>query len=166
MTYDPNNPQQKRGMSTGKKVALGCGVPVLLALVFIGGCTALVGGAANEVDKAVKADEADDQRAAKEDVKITVCKIKNEEFVGRSVTSRVSIVNHGDKRANYVVEGEFLDDKGNKVGELLATVENLKPGTSTSQDFGGIFTDADLKGVKQGSCALVKVTRDEWSAAN
>jgi hypothetical protein len=172
VTYDPNYPPQyapqppRRGMSTGKKVALGCGIPALVILVFAGGCMALVGGAAHEVDKAAKSDAKEDARAAREDIKITTCKITHDKFLGSEVRARVNITNNGKKRANYLVEGEFLDSKGNKVGELLATVNNLKPGTVSNRDFTGAFTSEDLKGVTKGTCSIVTVSRDEWSAAN
>lgn len=173
MTYDHNYPPQyapqppKRGMSTGKKVALfGCLPATLLALLVAGGCAAMGGAVLNEVDKSVKADASEDARATKEDVKITGCTLKDDEFLGRDVDARVKITNHGKKRANYLVEGEFLDSKGNKIGELLATVNNLAPGASTSQGFDGLFTSDDLKGVTKGSCSIVNVSRDEWTAAN
>ncbi len=170
MTSDPHQayaPQPpKRGMSTGKKVGLGCGISTLIFIAFAGGCMAMIGGAANEVDKAVKADASEDARAAKQDVKITTCKLKNDDILGRSVEARVEITNHGKKRANYLVEGEFIDANGNQVDTLTATVQNLAPGTSTSQDFVGLITPDDLKDVTKGTCKVLKVTRDEWSAAN
>lgn len=172
MSYDPQQqspypPPPKQGMSTGKKIALGCGIPALLIAVTAVGCTALVGGAVHEAGKAVKANASEDARAAKRDVKITKCDLAAASVIG-TLNSQVKITNHGKKRANYLVEGEVLDTNGNKVGELLASVSNLKPGTSTDQDFGGTFTsdDASADSVAGGSCSIVKVTRDEWSAAN
>jgi hypothetical protein len=160
-------PQHRRGMSTGKKIALyGCLPATLVGLLVVGGCAVVGGAVADKVDKAVKADESDDKRAAKEDVELLSCKLVNEEFVGKDVKAKVKITNNGDKRANYVVDGEFLDDKGNKVDALLATVENLEPGKSSTQNFGGLFTSDQLEGVDKGECKILKVTRDEWSAAN
>lgn len=171
MTYDPNHPQYaplppKRGMSTGKKVALGCGIPAVLGLLFLGSCAALAGSAVNEIDKSVKADERDDARAAKEDVKVTACAVELGSF-GKEATTKIRITNHGNKRADYLVEGEFLDRKGNKLGDLLATTSNLAPGSSTVQEFGGVLITPDtLRGVTDGTCKVLKVSRDEWSAVN
>lgn len=137
-------------------------------VLMFAGCTAMVGGAVSEVDNAIKADQAEDKRAAEEDVKVTTCVIE-ETVLGKDLSSRVEITNNGTKRANYLIEGELLTADGNKVGELLASVSNLAPGKSSSQDFGGLFTGKDLASFKAGDkaeCALVNVSRDEWSAAN
>lgn len=164
--YQP--PAPKQNMSTGKKIALfGCLPLTVIGILAFGGCAVIGGAVINEADKAIKKDAKEDARAAKEDVKITSCKIVDQEFIGRELKTKVTITNHGKKRANYVIEGEFLNPKGDKVGELLATVQNLKPGTSTVQDFGGaLITPDDLKGISKGSCSIVEVTRDEWTAAN
>lgn len=166
MTYDPNYPQYtppppKRGMPTAAKIALGCGIPAVVALVLVGGCAVLVGKGVDSVDKAVKADKA----AARSDVDLLSCEV-TESVIGLDVEATVKITNSGDERANYMVEGEYLDAKGNKVGELLASVENLSPGTSSKQPFAGLFTSDQLKGVKGGECRIVDVTRDDFFAAN
>lgn len=170
MTYDPNAsaPTPRRGMGKGAKFAVyGCAIPAAVALLFLGGCAVLAGGAVHEVDKAVKADEKDDRRALKEDVQVTSCKITNG-VLGRELKTAVKVTNHGTKRANYLIEGEFTDQKGRQVGSLTAAVENLAPGaTSSPQEFGGVLITSDqLKGVTSGTCKILKVSRDEWSAAN
>lgn len=166
--YAPTPPEQPKKMSTGKKVVLfGCLPVTLLGLLVMGGCAALVGGAANEIDKSIKKDEADDKRAAKEDVEITSCKVVNDDLLGPDLKAKVKITNHGDKRATYIVRGELLDQDGNKVGdELLATVDNLAPGKSSNQDFGGLFTADNFKGVTDSTCKIVGVSREEWLADN
>lgn len=170
MTYDPYNVPNapRRGMSTGKKIALfGCLPATVIALLVVGGCAVVGGAFVNEVDKAVKADASEDARAAKEDVQITTCKITNDEFLGKDVDAKVVITNHGKKRADYLIQGELLDQDGNKVGdELLASVNNLAPGKSSTQDLTGLFTTDDFKGVTKSSCSIVEVSRDEWTAAN
>lgn len=169
MSYDPQYqppvPPQKKGMGTGAKVALGCGIPAFLALVVLGGCAAFGGAVLNEADKAVKADAADDKRAAKEDVSLLKCEVVDS-VIGPEVKSQVKITNNGKKRANYYVEGEFLKPDGNKVGELVASINNLEPGKSTTQDFSGLITSDQLAGVTKGICKIIDVTRDEWLAAN
>lgn len=154
----------KQGMSTGAKLALGCGIPTVLGLLLFGGCAVLAGTAVNEVDKAVKADASEDARAAREDVQLTSCRI--DDGLIRDVKASVKITNNGDKRATYSVKGEFLDTDGNKVGELLAYVENLAPGTSSTQPFSGFFTSVQLDGVTSGTCKILEVSRDEWLAVN
>lgn len=164
MTYDQSQyaPQPpKKGMSTGAKIGLGCGIPALLALVLVGGCAALVGKGIDSADKAIKADQA----SARKDVELLSCEV-TESVIGPDVEATVKITNSGKERANYLVEGEYLDAKGNKVGELLASIENLSPGTSSKQPFTGLFTSDQLKGVKGGECKIVDVTRDDFFAAN
>lgn len=159
MTHYPTPPKQ--GMSTGAKVALGCGIPAVLALIAVSGCAAFAGKVVDEADKSIKAEQA----KAIDDVKMVTCEV-TETVIGRDLESKVKITNHGSKRANYIVEGEFLDAKGNKVGELMATVNNLAPKTSSTQDFVGVFGPDDLKGAEKGTCKIITVTRDEWLAAN
>lgn len=160
-------PPHRAGMSTGKKVALfGCLPLLVIGGLGFAGCAVVGGAVVNEVDKSVKADAADDKRAAKEDVDLLHCKIVDEEFVGKGVDAKVKITNNGEKRADYFVEGEFLDQDGNKVEELIATVSELEAGKSSTQDFSGFITDDQLKGVTEGTCKILKVSRDEWSAAN
>jgi hypothetical protein len=151
---------ERRKMSTGKKIALfGC-LPIILGgLLIVGGCAVLV-------DKAVTDDAADDKRAAKEDVKLTACEVVNDEFLGKDVKAKVKITNNGDKRATYLVKGEYLDQDGNKVGELLASVDDLGPGKSSTQNFSGLFTSDQFEGVTKGSCTILDVSRDEWLASN
>lgn len=161
MTYNyPEQPPRKSGMSAGAKIAVfGCALPAALGLLLIGGC-AVVG------DAVINEDIKEDKRAAKEDVKLLSCKITKEEFIGPNIESQVKITNNGKKRADYLVKGEYIDGKGNKVGELLATIDSLAPGTSTTQDFSGLFTSSQLEGVTKGECKILEVTRNEWSAAN
>lgn len=160
-------PAPKQGMSTGSKVALfGCGGLVLVGALLFGGCAVVGGAMVNEVDKAVKKDAQEDARAAKEDVKVSKCQVTDDDLLGRDVDAKVKITNNGSKRADYAIEGEFLDQDGNKVGELLASIDNLAPGTSSTQNFGGLFTSDDLKGVTKGSCTILDVSRSEWSAKN
>ncbi len=165
--YHPNPPPQKPGMPLAAKLALGCGIPAAVFIVFVGGCAALVGGAANEVDKQVQKDKAADARAAKEDVELVSCKVVTDnEIIGPDVEAKVKVTNNGTKRANYWIEGEFLDVKGNQVDSLDAYVENLAPGASTTRDFTGIFVGGQLDGVTKGTCKILDVSRDEFFAAN
>jgi hypothetical protein len=153
-------------MRTGTKIALWVGIPTGCFLILVGGCAALVGSAANEVDKQVQADKKADVRAAKEDVKLLSCKVVNEnEFIGPDVKAQVKITNHGDRRASYWVAGEFLDAKGDQVDSLDTYVENLAPGASATRDFAGIFVPGQLDGVTKGTCKILDVSRDEYSAA-
>lgn len=164
----PYAPPPKQGMSTAAKVGLGCGIPAALltviGILILGSCGAVLGTAAVEVDKQVKADASDDIRAAREDVEITSCVIEEDGFL-KDVAAKVKVTNHGTKRANYYIQGEFLDLSGNQVDTLDAYVQNLAPGASTTQRFAGIFVSGQLDGVTKGTCKILDVSRDEFSAA-
>lgn len=165
--YPGQQPQSEpeKKMSTGKKIALfGCLPVTLLGILAFGGCAVIGGAVVNEVDNAIEADEKEDLRALREDVKIADCKVITDEFFGREVKAKVKITNNGNKRADYVVTGEFLDDNGDKVEELIATVESLEPGKSSTQDFTGLITSDQLKGVKEGTCKVLDVDRSELLA--
>lgn len=167
MSYGHPTPPPKQGMSTGSKIALfGCGGLFVVGALLFGGCAVIGGAVINEADKAVKKDAQEDKRAAEKDVKLLSCKIVDEEFTGRTLKAKVKITNNGKKRANYLIEGEFKDQKGNQVDSLNASVQNLAPGASTTKDFLGLITSEQLDGVTKGTCEILDVTRDEWSAAN
>lgn len=166
--YQPNpGPPPRPGMSTGKKVALGCGIPLVLVMAFAGGCAVLAGTAVNEIDKQVQADKSADVRASKEDVKLLSCKVVTEnDIIGPEVQAKVKVTNHGKKRANYYIQGEFLGEDGNQFDTLDAYVQNLAPGASTVKDFTGTFVPGELQGVDKGECKILDVNRDEFLAAN
>lgn len=172
MSYPYEQPQQqqpapKPGMSTGKKIALfGCLPATLLGVLAFGGCLAVGGAALNEASKSVERSKADDKRAAEEDVELLSCELVDEEFGGKDVKAKIKFTNHGKKRADYFVKGEYLDQKGNKVDELLASVDDLEPGKSSTQNFGGLITSDQLAHVTKGECKILDVTRSEWSASN
>lgn len=166
MTHYGQIPQPpKQGKSTGTKVAIGCGIFAILGVLAFGGCAVVGGVVLNEADKAVKADQKADARA-KKDVELISCEITAEDYIGLNVEAKVKITNGGKKRANYVVEGEFLDQDGNKIDQLLATVDDLAPGSSSTQNFTGLFTTDQLEDVTKGTCKILDVTRSEWLASN
>lgn len=167
MSYMHPTPPPKQGMSTGSKAALfGCGGLVVIGALLFGGCAVIGGAVLNETDKAIKKDAKEDKRAAREDVELLSCEIVDVDFIGLDVKAKVKITNHGKQRANYYVEGEFVDQDGNQIEGLLAAVNNLAPGSSSTQDFAGAFGSEELKNVTKGKCKILDVTRDEWSAAN
>lgn len=166
----PGQPQpqpepEKKGMGGFTKGFLfGCLPILVVGGIAFAGCTALVGGAVNEVDKAIEADQKEDQRALHEDVELVDCKVVNDELLGREVKGKVRITNNGDKRATYLVTGEFLDDNGDKIDELLASVDDLEPGKSSTQNFTNLITSDQLKGVQKGTCKVLDVDRSEMLA--
>ncbi|MFK0224009.1 hypothetical protein ACIQWN_38265 [Streptomyces vinaceus] len=182
----PPNPQQpphgqplqppKQGWSTGKKIAVGCGVPAVLGLILVGGCTALVGTAANEaakeLDKNYDSSQAGPSGGPKaaskagepdltKDVKVTDCKVVSTDWGGKEFKAVVEITNSGERRYSYYVEGE-IDVNGQKKADLIATGNNLAPGQKYSDDNAGLaaFDVAkDSKSSDTYECKIVKVSR-------
>lgn len=158
----PTQPQKKK-MSTGGKIALGCGIPTVLGLLLLGGCAALVGGVADEVDKEVKreqkAGEAEGKRAVEEDVKITACGIGDDGFGGRELNVKLLVTNNGKDRASYFVEGEVTDQDGNQITTIDAFAKDLNHGKSKTENHAALALDGDLKGVTKVTCKILNVDR-------
>ena len=116
--------QQKKG-GTWWKVLLGIFV---MFVVGVGGCMALIGGAANEVANSI--DEAEDQRAADEalvedNAVITSCEVGD----FGTATATVEFTNPLDEEKGYIsIEVGFLDDEGTAVGSGIVSFENLSAG--------------------------------------
>lgn len=120
-----------------KKVLLGI---VILGIVFVGGCFAVVGFAANEVDKAIKAEEKND--------------VPSDVVVGKAFTHDDFAVKPGWKIAkefgSATIEGLKVTNRADTArsalftftfvrgGENLAEVEcssnDLQPGQSSKMD--------------------------------
>ncbi|MET9604223.1 hypothetical protein ABZZ17_04050 [Streptomyces sp. NPDC006512] len=175
-------PPPKPGMSTGKKVALGCGIPTVLGLLLLGGCAVLVGEAAEEVgkeldksyDSASVAPDAqgkpgDTSTAGKDpditqDVKVTSCKVQTGEYDIKELDVAVDYVNSGDRRYTYLVEGEILVN-GQKKADLTSLGQNLAPGQKYTDDTAGVLGYEVARSAKASDkieCKILKVSRNSY----
>jgi hypothetical protein len=156
-------PQPQKKMSTGAKIALGCGIPAVLGLLFLGGCAVLVGGAANEVDKEIKreqkAGEAENKRAGEEDIKITACGMGDDGFGGQELKVKLLVTNNGKDRASYLIEGEVTDQDGNQITTIDAFAKDLNHGKSKAENNAAFASGEDLKGVTKVTCKILNVDR-------
>ncbi|MEV7547555.1 hypothetical protein [Streptomyces sp. NPDC089915] len=176
----PQYPAPKQSMSTGKKIALGCGIPAVLALVLVGGCTLVAGKAVNEAAKEL--DKASDSsvvqpEAAKpsggsvnnqpdisKDVTVKACKVSPTDFGTEEVRVELEFTNSGDRRYSYAAEGEVLVN-GEKKADINSYAQNLDKGQKyTDEKAGALAYDlaAKLKAGDRIDCRLVKVTRHSW----
>ncbi|MGP3691443.1 hypothetical protein ACTVZO_43590 [Streptomyces sp. IBSNAI002] len=171
----PQYPAQKPGMSTGKKVALGCGIPAVLGLLLLGGCTLLVGEAAEEVGKeldksydSAQVDPSAGSDAKKgepditKDAKVTSCAVKTGDYDLKELDVKVEYTNSGDRRYSYLVEGEVLVN-GEKKEDLLSTAQNLAPGQKYTDDNAGALAFNTAKAAKASDkieCKILKVSRN------
>ncbi|MFD5413372.1 hypothetical protein [Streptomyces nojiriensis] len=178
---DGYGPQPKQGMSTGLKVALGCGIPAVLGLVLLGGCGLLFTKAASDAGKELdknhdsaavapggtargggssKADEPDITK----DVKVTSCKVKAGEYGIKELDLKIEYINSGDRRFTYLAEGEVTVN-GEKKSDILSTGQNLAPGQKYTDDSAGALAYDVAKSAKSGDkieCKLIKVSRNSY----
>ncbi|MFG2297684.1 hypothetical protein [Streptomyces sp. NPDC048603] len=177
----PPMPPQKQGMSTGKKIALGCGIPTVLGLILVGGCTALVGKAADDVSKELdknhdsavvapsgSAKAGDNSKVSQpditQDVKVTSCKVRTGDYGLKELDVKVEYTNSGDRRFTYLAEGEILVN-GAKKADILSTGQNLAPGQKYTDDKAGGLGYSVADDAKSGDkieCKIVKVSRNSF----
>ncbi|MEU8778148.1 hypothetical protein [Streptomyces sp. NPDC048606] len=167
----PQYPAPKQGMSTGTKIALGCGIPTLLGLLVLGGCALVVGKAADEVGKELdksydSAQVGGDVKAGQPDItkdaRITACSVKTGDYDIKEMEVKVEYTNSGDRRYSYLVEGEILVN-GAKKEDLTSTAQNLSAGqTYTDENAGalGYNVAKDAKPSDKIECKIVKISRN------
>lgn len=86
------------------------------------------------------------------DAKITACKV--DDVLGWP-SAELTVTNHSSKTSNYMIQVEFLDEAGTRVGEGIAATNNLAASQSANLKAQGA---ADSKG-KKLSCRVTDVTR-------
>lgn len=89
---------------------------------------------------------------AKKDVTITAC---TADPGGGHPTARGQILNHSSKASLYTIHVKFTDASGNGVGDGVAAVAKVDPGTTASWHATGSLS---AKGKLQ--CSLSSVTRN------
>ncbi len=143
--------QQKKGGTWWKVLLVLFGLFVL----GVGGCVAVIGGAANEMSNSIE--EAEDRRTSDEalvedNAVITACTIGD--FGTGSAT--VEFTNPLAEEKGYIsIEVSFLDDDGTVVGSGSVTFENLSPGQKAI----GEATAFDLaEGTSSVSCEVTDGT--------
>ncbi|MFF2328937.1 MULTISPECIES: hypothetical protein [unclassified Streptomyces] len=98
------------------------------------------------------AEESDAQETRPEDdVRITGCELDS---VTQWPDARVEIVNHSGERASYIVNVEFVDGKGTRHAEGLASVSNLEAGQKSTHKAQGL---GEFPG--KVTCRVTKVSR-------
>jgi hypothetical protein len=90
--------------------------------------------------------------AAKKDVTITAC---TSSPTGGHPTATGNIVNHSSKASLYTIHVKFTDSSGNGVGDGVAAVAKVDPGTSATWHANGAL---NAKGPL--TCKLSSVTRN------
>ncbi|GJF32870.1 hypothetical protein KNE206_55700 [Kitasatospora sp. NE20-6] len=100
-------------------------------------------------DAATPATAGDGDKA--KDAEITKCEVDG---TLHWPSAEVTITNHSSKSSNYIVQVEFLDASGTRVGEGMAATNGLAPGQKSVQKAQGA---SDIKG--KMSCKVIDVTR-------
>lgn len=150
MTYPPQQPQwappppQPPKKNTGKIVGIGCASIVgLFVIVGVIGALASSGdkpatvttsspaAPASHATSAAPAQPAQTTKAPAgkptDDVQLSECQADD---TLHWPSAKVTITNHTAKSSNYLVQVEFLDASGTRVGQGLAATNNLAAGQS------------------------------------
>ena len=127
------------------KVLLGV---VLGMLVLIGGCVALIGGAANEVSEDIDEQQAD----ALDDAAVTNCG-QVDEFGLIEATGTIN--NDSSERSTYAITVEFFDEAGTRIGEATSFDNAIAAGGRAEfRATGSLAQDAQV-----ADCGIADVTR-------
>uniref|UniRef100_A0AAU2K1K6 FxLYD domain-containing protein n=1 Tax=Streptomyces sp. NBC_00049 TaxID=2903617 RepID=A0AAU2K1K6_9ACTN len=141
--------------STGKIIGWSClGAVVLVLLLLVGGL--LIGGEVVE-----EPDGRDPSRPAGQtrtqgsgpagDVKITACEVSS---TTNWASAELLIDNRSSKSSDYVVQVEFVNAAGKRLGDAFASADRLAAGQSAA------VTAQGLDQITQKvTCRIVKVTR-------
>ncbi|WP_275672748.1 FxLYD domain-containing protein [Streptomyces anulatus] len=105
-------------------------------------------GAAKE--KAPEA-EAEAPKGAEGDVKITACEVDS---AMQWPSASLDVTNRSSKTSNYIVQVEFVDKDGTRLGEGTAALNNLAPGQVSKEKAQGL---TQVSGKVE--CRVTKVTR-------
>ncbi|MEV7181625.1 FxLYD domain-containing protein [Kitasatospora sp. NPDC093679] len=100
-------------------------------------------------DAAAPAPAGDGDKA--KDVEITKCSV---DPTLHWPSAELTITNHSSKASNYMVQVEFLDGAGTRIGEGMAATNGLAPNQKSVQKAQGTSTAAG-----KTSCRLIEVTR-------
>ncbi|MFB6805437.1 FxLYD domain-containing protein [Streptomyces sp. NPDC056387] len=153
----PQGPPPKKA-GAGKIVGLSClGVVGLVIVIGIAG--AVVGGtpkkettppaaASSQPGAAVKPADSD---GANGDAQIKSCEVDSDMGWAKA---ELTITNRSSKTSNYMIQVEFVDETGTRLGEAIAATNNLAPGQAAQQTAQGLD---QIKG--KITCKVTKVTR-------
>ncbi|MEJ8641277.1 hypothetical protein WKI68_06930 [Streptomyces sp. MS1.HAVA.3] len=119
----------------------------MLGLLLIGGCGVLFSKAADDVGKELdknhdsgvvspggdaRADGSSkvDEPDITKDVKVTSCKVKAGEYGIKELDLKIEYINSGDRRFNYLAEGEVTVN-GEKKSDIFPPARTSRPARST-----------------------------------
>ena len=145
---NPNLPKPKK-KHTVRNVIL---IIIVLFVAGTAGCLALIGGAANEIDKSIKRDDA----AARKDVKLVRCGgfDSTMEMIGNGT---VKVTNSDDKPQDYYIEVTYYAADGSALGTGNGSLENAVPGKTSTVKITSL--DSITRAQSQGmTCKITDVT--------
>ncbi len=165
----PPLPPQPKKHGVGKILGFGCPglVGVIVALGVVGALASGSGssepgdsapaasGKPTKGSEPTKADAPAKQAAPADgpegDVEITACEVAD--FTNWP-SAKVTITNRSSKTSNYIVQVEFLDAGGTRLGDGTAAANNLDPGQSAKETAQGL---SKVSG--KITCEVADVTR-------
>lgn len=112
-----------------------------VAVLFFGGCVALIGGAVDEADKSTSSSQPKDPGPSKRDTEgvdknerrdVESVTVKNEGYGVKS--GKITIKNNSSKTSDYDVKVRYRDSSGKQVGTDWSYVQNVSPGETATDD--------------------------------
>ena len=142
--YPPQEPPKKK--HTLRNVLLILGV---LFVLMIGGCFALIGGAANEVDKAIEAEEANDKPVevaegaafTHDDFDVDEGWVVKKDPIGGITIESARVTNNSDEARTALLTFTFYKGSEN-LAEVNCSSNELQAGESSKMDC--YSTDSDF----------------------
>ncbi|WP_327169532.1 FxLYD domain-containing protein [Streptomyces subrutilus] len=164
--YPPPPPAPKKS-SAGKIIGFGC-LGVVGLVVLLGVVGAMLGtdgkdktatppapGASAAPSAPAKAPASEPAapapKGAEADVKITSCEVDS---ATNWAKANLTITNGSSKKSNYLINVEFVNASGTRVGEAIAATNNLAPGQAAQQTAQGLDQIKD-----KVTCKVTSVTR-------
>jgi hypothetical protein len=135
--YQQQQPPKKK--HTVRNVLL---ILVLLLVLFIGGCIALIGGAVNEVDKAIEEEEANDRPVAvsegegfeRDDFTVDDgWQVTSEEFEGTNITD-LRVTNDAEDAARTAMFTFTFYSGNENLGSVECSSNEMQSGESSQMD--------------------------------
>lgn len=127
---------------TGRTVLIVLGILTVVFLLVMGGCLALLGGAANEIDKSLTEEEANDTPSTLDEGKAFThddfevaagWRVVQDRLFGGATLKGLQVTNGADERRSAQFTFTLIRGKTN-LAEIECDSRQLQPGQSSSMD--------------------------------
>jgi hypothetical protein len=109
-----------------------------LAVVVVASVTSSSGSGDDDEAGGVQSSSTNDENPPQDDVRIVSCE-RNSELTN-VLDAELEIVNHSSKRSNYLMEITVEDGAGTKIGDAVASANNVEPDQTAREQAVGTIT--------------------------